>query len=661
MRPPWIGLAKVVVGLGLGLVLAELLFAYRDDGAFAHVNFYEPDAQLGVRLRPHARMRIAFGGNPASEIATNARGFRGREWPEPQPQDLLLLGDSQVFGLGVGDQATVGAQLERAFAGKVHVLNAGVPTYGPREYEVLLERLLPERKPDHVVVVLNLANDLFELERSNRQRHAVWDGWAVRKETAPASTRPFPFRHWFMSQSHLVHALRRLLHDVDTQPDLPSEGGYQALVASAAKGERGQPAGDEPLHAATERNELSRKLTALEGTIARLFIAGVRSDARYRKAVRGLGYAGDPRDILSNEHAEEARPINETAFQLVYASLALADNDQLLRALAERTPRGELLHALDERRALRARLALQSDTLEAAGRSPSALEDYLLRVARLCDRASARLTVVALPLDVQVSSTEWKKYGESPIDLTPTHALGRDLVLRAQAVGARGLDATATLAAAEPGAFLLRDLHMSAKGHAALARFLHAELTSGSNVTDARPPLGRSLLPARDEWLAVRTQPAPELEARGCELKQVREWLRLICRREQRTAPPALVLLAGGHGDAFVEVEPYDSTRLVFPLLEGEVLHARLSWPDLTSELSVSLDADGKARSALSADAKGEKGKGVEPVSLLAESDVGGGYIDARCVRRVGFQHAASCMLGSASAERARRPAHRTW
>src|SRR5262245_49846286 len=94
---------KLLFGLGLGLVLAELAFAARDDHAFPHVNFYEPDATFGTRLAPHARMRIAFGGNPATEIHTNARGFRGADWPNPGERDVLVVGDSQVFGLGVND------------------------------------------------------------------------------------------------------------------------------------------------------------------------------------------------------------------------------------------------------------------------------------------------------------------------------------------------------------------------------------------------------------------------------------------------------------------------------------------------------------------------------------------------------------------------------
>jgi hypothetical protein len=98
---------------------------------------------------------------------------------------------------------------------------------------------------------------------------------------------------------------------------------------------------------------------------------------------------------------------------------------------------------------------------------------HVLRdVQAQCEAAGARLVVVALPMDVQVSADEWKKYGAEPIDMEPTKLLVRDLLEAAEAVGAKGLDATAALAAAEPGAFLDKDIHMTAKGHRALAEAL---------------------------------------------------------------------------------------------------------------------------------------------------------------------------------------------
>src|SRR5690606_6518731 len=71
--------AQLIVGLSFGLALAEAAFWLRDDGAFPHVNFYEPDPELGARLRPGASMRFRLGDNPTSTIHVNAQGFRGAD------------------------------------------------------------------------------------------------------------------------------------------------------------------------------------------------------------------------------------------------------------------------------------------------------------------------------------------------------------------------------------------------------------------------------------------------------------------------------------------------------------------------------------------------------------------------------------------------------
>lgn len=206
--------SQVVLGLVLGLAAAEYAFTKRDDGAFPHVNFYVVDAEFGVRLEPGASMRFRLHDNPTSTINVNAEGYRGQDWPtEPDQNEILVVGDSQVFGLGVNDDETFSARLAQ-LSGRP-VLNAGVPTYGPREYMAITEEILEQRKPKTVVYVINFLNDPFELERPNTDRHAVWDGWAVRSETAPSEVRQFPGRRWLYSQSHLVYAARRWWHERD--------------------------------------------------------------------------------------------------------------------------------------------------------------------------------------------------------------------------------------------------------------------------------------------------------------------------------------------------------------------------------------------------------------------------------------------------------------
>ena len=225
-------LLKVLLGLSLGLGLAELAFRIRDDGAFPHLNIYVADQKQGVRLEPNAEMKLRVGENPLTTVHTNSKGYRGAEWPAPSPGEVLVVGDSQVFGLGVEDNETFSAKLSELL--KQPVLNAGVPTWGPGEYTNAVEEVLKERKPAVVIYVLNLSNDLFEADRPNNNRHRVWDGWAVRMETAPKEVTQFPFRKPLMTRSHLVFGVRKLMHaNAEGDEGFASEGNWRDLVSAS--------------------------------------------------------------------------------------------------------------------------------------------------------------------------------------------------------------------------------------------------------------------------------------------------------------------------------------------------------------------------------------------------------------------------------------------
>ena len=142
-------LVRVTLGLLVGLGIAEVVFRARDEGAFAHVNFYVADADLGARLKPGATEKIRFGSkaNPVTSIRIDADGYRGGGLPPPGADEVVVVGDSQTFGLGVEEDQTFSAVLSRELGGRT-VRNLGVPTYGPAEYNaVLKESLAKNEKP----------------------------------------------------------------------------------------------------------------------------------------------------------------------------------------------------------------------------------------------------------------------------------------------------------------------------------------------------------------------------------------------------------------------------------------------------------------------------------------------------------------------------------
>jgi hypothetical protein len=601
--------AQVILGLGLGAAITEFAFRSRDDGAFPHVNFYVADAELGVRLEPGASMRFQLRKNPLTTIHVNGRGYRGDDWPAPAEGEVIVVGDSQVFGLGVEDGETFSAVMSEK-TGRT-VLNGGVPTYGPQEYMAVARELLAERRASAVVVVLNFVNDPFELDRPNRERHAVWDGWAVRSETAPAEVREFPGRRWLFSRSHAVYALRRYLHARGTAAapeavelgdpiDLgtPSEGGLHDLVRASQKAHDEATTSHQSavtaLAASKTRldqldGELASKQKALEGLIIR---ASEGEFSRWDSKLAG----GRPGDIVEDERAEASRSVVLTAALIQKAAEKRAQHlDALLREEARKGKREalELVKAegdlLSERRRLREQLAAGAP---APARPASMFRDYLREFKALCDRHGAELVVVALPIDVQVDPREWAKYGVAdPPDLSDSQILLDDLVADARELGLRALDATAALRAAEPGAFLDHDIHMTPKGHAAFAEALAATLAAPVVAPLRLPagglPEGRSFVPVASEWAASDEVLVRGSTAAGCSTQIRREWLRVQCRRRKPGDRFLALEVREGATPATMAMRTADALSLVTPLTPGAPLTARFHWKSGAQDLEI--------------------------------------------------------------------------
>lgn len=582
------GILQITLGLVAGLGLAEAAFFVRDDGAFPHLNIYEADPEYGVRLRANDTTRVRVATNPAHDVRTNDLGFRGAPWPDPEDDDILIVGDSQVFGLGVPEADGFGAQL--ATLRGATVLNVGTPTWGPPEFTRVVAEVLERRQPAHVVYVFNLANDLFEVERPNLDRHAVWDGWAVRKETAPADAGGWPGQQWLMSRSHLVFAARRWWYgDRRSEGVAISEGTWQDIVA----------AGQEPRPPTTDQI-VAERLAARTAVDAELKEVGddvmfrFSNLAKYDRDVdletfdsRG---AGNPRDILFGRAAEAARPVPETAYQLLRAAVASDDNDAVLRRMAAQAD-PKLTALLDRRAELRKRLDGLPSPENPSTDGAAPLDALLARTQDLTREAGATLLVVALPLDVMVSADEWAKYGAEPIDMTATRGLVEDLVKRARGLGIRTLDATPALAAAEPGAFLDGDLHLTAKGHAALAAAISDALDAPAPTPLLTLPEGRSWPPTEDEWSRTSEIVVRGSTAAGCQTRRIREWFRADCSGidvgyHER---PEILSLSGGHGDAWIvggRGHAYQLT-VVMPVLPGDDSTVTLRWYDTRRTLSL--------------------------------------------------------------------------
>jgi len=592
-------LALALGGLAAGLALAELAFRMRDRGAFPHLNTYVPDAELGLRLMPGAEEKISFGGNPVTSVRINRDGYRGADLPAPGRDEVLVVGDSQVFGLGVEEDQTFAHGLA-AKLGRT-VVNAGVPTYGPAEYRAVIAEQLAKRHPKTVVLAINLVNDLFEAEHPNKDRHAVWDGWAVRKELAPASTTWFPGRDFVYRRSHLFFALRKWWHSADALEErgVASEGTWRDVVAAGTQTAQQRAAAAAAPHAraaklAKLQTDIAANDTAVDQAIEGILVdAGGDDESPFGFAIDAQLASANPGDIVSDGEGEGERNLVATAEQI---SKAAAVRAKLRAKLAQwaKTHQGAKAAAiaaqLDQHEQLRDALgAADAEKLAAALDPP--LGAYVRDVQKLVEGGGARLVVLILPIDVQVSADEWKKYGATPIDMAPSKELQAELVELCASIGVTAVDATPVLAAAEPGAFLDKDIHMTAKGHAAVADALAHAIAAAP--PKPRPTSDRSPVPVPLVW-----KQAPEVIVAGstaasCETKQVREWLRVQCTRTDGAAPTKIEVQRDDGGEALVLEMPQEISALI-PVVEGREFAAKITWTNATRVLHVGWPSGGK-------------------------------------------------------------------
>jgi hypothetical protein len=584
-------------GTLLGLVGAEGLAYVLDNGAFSHLHVYAADDVLGTRLRPGETQWVQPGSkNPPTYVRINGDGFRGADWPAGDGPEIVVVGDSQVFGLGVEEDDTTPAALGRALGRPVR--NAGVPTYGPDEYLAVAERVLASRDVSDLVVVFNMANDLFELDSPNRDRHAVWDGWAVRIETAPDSVTSFPGRDWLYRRSHLFFALRRAWHarQPELRAGLPSEGGVSAVVEALAtevlpptnqtwrreQAQAYQRAHERPAGSALAMLTLYRSLPGVVDNDLDLLIDATMRDAH-------------PGDIVHDRYAEAGRSIEVTAALLRKGAQLRAQMPTALAEWAVANP--------DDARVGKVRQLLGDDFADRAAaaslarETPSGLRvgplvDWVREVRELAFRHGARPHLVVLPLDVQVSEAEFAKYGAEPVDMSETTALLNSVVAEARLEGVHALSLMSALEAAEPGAFLFGDLHMAPKGHAAAAEAIAAQIRDPSPVVAPQGmPEGRTRVPLDVEYDAVGENLVRGSSANACETKEIREWLRLRCGADRRGGGPMGVALDAASTEAFGFVADGMWT-LYLPLVEGRDVDVGVQFADGFQDLQVRWDGD---------------------------------------------------------------------
>ena len=164
------GWRKKLLVAGLSLTLAFLV-----GEVLVRILIAAPLAEqlpiLQVEANPHRGWQMVPGELHYTyhhPVQINALGLRGSELEPKREGELrvLVLGDSLVYGQGVGDQETIPFYLEEALQtpdaqARWTVVNAGHRAYDTRQELALLRELGPRIEPD-VVVVCWYWNDLME-------------------------------------------------------------------------------------------------------------------------------------------------------------------------------------------------------------------------------------------------------------------------------------------------------------------------------------------------------------------------------------------------------------------------------------------------------------------------------------------------------------------
>jgi len=107
----------------------------------------------------------------AHSARINSLGFRGREWhveKAPTTKRILAIGDSFTFGMGVEQDQTWPALLEkriRADGHAVEIANLGRPGADPAAYADVARRAIPLLKPDIILVAILQGDDLAQTIR----------------------------------------------------------------------------------------------------------------------------------------------------------------------------------------------------------------------------------------------------------------------------------------------------------------------------------------------------------------------------------------------------------------------------------------------------------------------------------------------------------------
>lgn len=210
-------LVLLSVGLVLALALAEVVLRLSPnllpperrqylEVDLNNVGVADPDT--GHLHTPNSVGKLA-GPDFTATHHTDTHGFRNH-LPWPTHADVVVLGDSLVFGYGVDDAAAWPAQLGQHLDG-VRVMNLGLIGAGPEQYLRVYRKFGAPLRPHLVVLGFFPDNDFWDAEMFDRWQRSGADGnYMVWRNYGRRAKNPFRdpvnvAKGWLVRKSYLYN------------------------------------------------------------------------------------------------------------------------------------------------------------------------------------------------------------------------------------------------------------------------------------------------------------------------------------------------------------------------------------------------------------------------------------------------------------------------
>lgn len=192
-----------------GLVREDIYRSLRADPR----NYGVAHPYIGHLQTPHNEFEVSSGTDFQVVHSTGEHGFPSRA-PWPDRTDIVVLGDSVVFGYGVAAEEAWPSVLSREIA-PTRVLNLGLIGGGPQQYVRVYETFGVELQPRLVVFGLFTGNDFgnaatFDswLRSGSGGNYLVWRDFG-RPRRIPFTLRQFPSALENLARARLYPLLRR--------------------------------------------------------------------------------------------------------------------------------------------------------------------------------------------------------------------------------------------------------------------------------------------------------------------------------------------------------------------------------------------------------------------------------------------------------------------